>query len=274
MTTRQLAAGAAGGDAASRSVARRITRVLAALSAADEQGVSGAELARQTGLPTATAHRLLVELEREGVTVRRGTRGWVLGPVVLGWGAAAERQLSGRSRFHDALRAISGATKETVVLTVREGWHGTHVDLVEAPSRLRIVEHIGLRLPLTIGASRRAILGFLPGPERQRVLSRYGPAGAAGELLTRDLRVVAELGFCVSAGEVTAYSVGVAVPLLSQGTASASIMVGGPAARMRAPEVRLALEAIHAFIRPRDMLPPLAMDRAGEELAAAEKHAG
>lgn len=261
------------GDAAdSRSVARRITRLLAALSAADDDGLPAAELARRAELPPATAHRLLVELEREGVAVRRaGNRAWALGGIVLGWGDAARRQQAGRSQFHDMLRAIGKSTSETVVLTAREGWHGTHTDLVVSPTGLRIVERVGLRLPLTVGASRRAILAFLPGAERQRVLSRYVPAGPRREWLGSSLDLAKELGFSVSAGEVTAYSVGIAVPLLTQGVATASIMVGGPALRVTAAVLRSALEAMTDIIRPSDLLPPLDMDRTAEALAAAEE---
>jgi DNA-binding IclR family transcriptional regulator len=246
--------------------------LLAALSAADDDGLPAAELARRAELPPATAHRLLVELEREGVAVRRaGNRAWALGGVVLGWGDAARRQQAGRSQFHNVLRAIGKSTSETVVLTAREGWHGTHTDLVVSPTGLRIVERVGLRLPLTVGASRRAILAFLPEAEQQRVLSRYVPAGPRREWLGSSLDMTRELGFSVSAGEVTAYSVGIAVPLLSQGVATASIMVGGPALRVTAAVLRSALKAITDIIRPSDLLPPLDLDRTVEALAAAEE---
>jgi DNA-binding IclR family transcriptional regulator len=261
------------GDAVdSRSVARRITRLLAALSAADDDGLPAAELARRAELPPATAHRLLVELEREGVAVRRaGNRAWALGGMVLGWGDAARRQQAGRSQFHDVLRAIGKSTKETVVLTAREGWHGTHTDLVESPTGLRIVERVGLRLPLTVGASRRAILAFLPEAGRQRVLSRYVPTGPRREWLSSSLDLTREMGFSVSAGEVTAYSVGIAVPLLSQGVATASIMVGGPALRVTAAALQHALGAMTELIHPRNLLPPLDIDKTADALAAAEE---
>ncbi len=177
----------------------------------------------------------------------------------------------GRSQFHDVLRAIGTATSETVVLTGREGWHGTHTDLVVSPTGLRIVERVGLRLPLTVGASRRAILAFLPEAERQRILSRYVPAGPRREWLSDSLNLTRELGFSVSAGEVTAYSVGIAVPLLGQGVATASIMVGGPALRVTAAVLRQALEAMTDLIYPRDLLPPLDVGKTADALAAAEK---
>lgn len=252
----------------------RVTKLLGALSAADADGLTAADIARSAELPPATAHRLLVELEREGIAVRRGGRAWVLGGVVLGWGEAARQQQTGRSRFHDMLRAIGKTTSETVVLTVREGWHGTHTDIVVSPTGLRIVERVGLRLPLTIGASRRAILAFLPGAERQRILSRYVPDETEQELLTSNLGLTRQAGFAVSAGEVTAYSVGIAVPLLTRGVASSSIMVGGPALRMTAAAMQRALEAMRDIIRPADILPPLDIDATAEALTAAEELQG
>lgn len=255
-----------------RSVVRRVTRLLAALSAADADGLPAAELARRAQLPPATAHRLLVELEQEGVTVRRaGNRAWVLGGVVLGWGDAAKRQQSGRSRFHDFLRAIGRATSETVVLTIREGDYGTHTDLVISPTGLRIVERIGLRLPLTVGASRRAMLAFLPAAEQQRIMAGHVPDGPPRQSLRASLDLARDLGFCVSAGEVTAHSVGIAVPLLANGVPTASIMVGGPALRMTVSDLRGALEAMTTIIRPSDLLPPLQLDETMEALTAAQE---
>lgn len=251
---------------------RRVTKLLAALSAADTEGLPAAELARRAELPPATAHRLLVELEREGVTTRRtGTRSWALGGIVLAWGDAARRQQSGRSQFHDVLRAIGKATSETVVLTVREGGYGTHTDLVVSPTGLRIVERIGLRLPLTVGASRRAILAFLPEAEQQRAISRHVPADSDREWLRGSLDLTREMGFSVSAGEVTAHSVGIAVPLLTDGLATASIMVGGPALRMTAADLRGALVAMTQLIRPSDLLPPLDLEKTRDALAAAQE---
>lgn len=256
----------------SRSTVRRVTRLLAALSAADSDGLPAAELARRAELHPATAHRLLVELEREGVTIRRsGNRAWAMGGVVLGWGEAARRQQSGRSQFHDALRAIGKATSETVVLTVREGGYGTHTDLVVSPTGLRLVERIGLRLPLTVGASRRVMLAFLAEAEQQRILSRHVPDGPHRQWLRSSLDLTKDLGFCVSAGEVTAHSVGIAVPLLTNGVATASIMVGGPALRMTASDLPSALEAMTAIIRPSDLLPPLDVERTAEALTAAQE---
>lgn len=267
--------GSQSGPAVSRSMIRRLTKLLEALSTADADGLTAAELARDAELPAATAHRLLVELEREGVTVRRGgNRAWALGGVVLGWGQAAGQQQAGRSRFYDMLRAIGRITSETVVLTVREGWHGTHTDIAISPTGLRIVERIGLRLPLTIGASRRAILAFLPDAERQRILSRYAPDAAERELLTGNLDMIRQFGFSVSAGEVTAHSIGIAVPLLSRGVANSSIMVGGPAPRMTATAMQGALEAMRDVIRPADILPPLDIGAAAEAFTAARQLQG
>jgi DNA-binding IclR family transcriptional regulator len=85
------------------------------------------------------------------------------------------------------------------------------------------------------------------------------------------LDLTRELGFSVSAGEVTAYSVGIAVPLLTQGVATASIMVGGPAPRVTPAVMRQALEAMTELIRPLDLLPPLALDKTADALTAAEE---
>jgi DNA-binding IclR family transcriptional regulator len=256
----------------SHNMVRRITKLLAALSAADSDGLPAAELARRAELPPATAHRLLVELEREGVAVRRaGNRAWAMGGVVLGWGEAVRRQQSGRSQFHDVLRAIGKATSETVVLTVREGGYGTHTDLVISPTGLRIVERIGLRLPLTVGASRRVMLAFLPEVEQKPILSRHVPGSLHRQWLRSSLDLTKDLGFCVSAGEVTDHSAGIAVPLLTNGIATASIMVGGPALRMTATELRSALEAMTAVIRPSDLLPPLDIEKTAEALTAAQE---
>lgn len=72
------------------SVVNRTAALLRAVSSDTGTGVSTTELARRTGIPRATAHRLLESLATEGLVERDARSGqWFLGPEIYVLGAAS-----------------------------------------------------------------------------------------------------------------------------------------------------------------------------------------
>jgi DNA-binding IclR family transcriptional regulator len=218
-----------------KGVIPRLVTLLRHLSTADIESSSASELAAATEIPLQTVVRLLGDL-REGGLVLQDTRTkrWTLGPLALTMGAAAQRQISWVDLAHQSLQRLTAETKETSILTAREGASGTHVDIAVSPQPLRLTETVGLRRPLTTGGSRRVILAFLNPREREQVLRRLEEDGVVTNRaeLERQIATIRENGYAVSRGEVTSRTVGVAVPIMHQGSAVASIMVAGPDHRM------------------------------------------
>lgn len=233
-------------------VVRRAASVLRTLAECDSRGLSAAETARRTGIPLQTAHRILGELAGEGLSLQNpASKTWTLGPELLALGSAAGRQVNWVNRTRDVLRAISAETRETTVLTARTGTCGTIVDLVESPQPLRMAEHVGLRMPLNVGASRLVILAALGAVERAAVLDELAGQGVPIHVAAVESQcaAIAAAGYAVGSGEVTPYTVGVAVPVVVGGTCVGSMMVGGPVHRMGTGDVSRLSELLTRRVR-------------------------
>lgn len=212
----------------------RILDVLDVLRAS-ESPLSATEVGRRAGVPVQTAHRLLSELADGGLTLQDdAARSWSLGPMAIGLGAAARRQITVASLARPQLEQLAAGTRETVTFTLRDGIFGTYIDIVQSPENLRIVETIGTRLPLTIGASRWAILGALREPERGAVLQELHRAGYLPDVRDAQQRCheIAERGYALSFGAVTPQSFGISVAVPSRSAPTTSLSVGGPASRI------------------------------------------
>lgn len=248
-------------------VVRRAAAVLRTLADADSRGLSASEAARRTGIALQTVHRILGELAEEGLTLQDPVaKTWTLGPELLALGALAARQVNWIERARDVLRAVTVETQETAIMTARTGAYGTIVDLVESPQPLRLTERVGLRLPLSVGASRRAILAALNPTEREAVLGELQADGVPVDraAVEADCARIAAEGCAVSGGEVTPHTVGVAVPVVAAGRPVGSIMVAGPVHRMgqdavarfhgvlarRVPEVAQLWDALPRITQP------------------------
>lgn len=154
-----------GKDADPKGVVPRALALLRMLGSSGTRQVSTSELARRSGIPLQSVHRIMKELAGGGLVVQdQANRHWSLGPFALSLGAAAQQQFSWAGVVHESLIRITAATGETSILTINEGAYGSYLDIVESPQPLRLVEHVGQRLPLTVGASRRVILAYLPHP--------------------------------------------------------------------------------------------------------------
>jgi DNA-binding IclR family transcriptional regulator len=95
---------------------RRGLLVLRTLSRAAEP-LTAAEVARRTGLASATAQRLLATLSDEAMAVRDDDGGWRPGPGVLDLAGVGGELAALVARAGDVLRALANETGETAVLT-------------------------------------------------------------------------------------------------------------------------------------------------------------
>jgi DNA-binding IclR family transcriptional regulator len=210
------------------------------LATADGDRHNASDLARATQIPLQTVHRILRDLADGGLVLHDpSTRAWSLGPMALTLGSAAQRHITWTGVARTVLERITTTTRETTILTLREGAYASHTDIVESPQRLRLTEHVGLRLPLTVGASRRAILASLPDSDRATVLTSLAADGVTIEhaATTRQCQEIRKRGYAISRGEVSDHTVGVAVPVFRRDGAEASLLVAGPEHRMSQPVI-------------------------------------
>ncbi len=234
-----------------RSVERTLDLLIALERADLPQGLS--ELARATGIPKATAQRLLMVLERRGF-VEKERLYYQLGPGVVPLAGAF---LTGNSLARAALPMLEDLTflfEETVSLQVRQGFDRVVVQRVQSRHSLGCILQIGQRLPLHLGASGRVLMAAMPEEELHQLLETLGEMRLAdGTIFSREallarLEEIRQRGFAVSWGEREPGVVSVAAPVSrpDRGTIAA-LALTGPVNRMTDEKIdRLSVEVRRA----------------------------
>ena len=224
-------------------------------------GVS--DLGRATGMPKATAQRLLSVLERRGLIEKEDGR-YRLGAGIVPLARAFLESNSLTRAARPVLEELAVVSGETASLFVREGFDRVVVQRVEGPHSLRYTIRVGQRLPLHVGASGQVLAAAMPEDELRQLLAQLGEIRLAtgqtlthGDLLAK-LERVRQQGFAISIEERDVGVVSVAAPVARPGRGTiAAIAVTGPPSRMTREKIeyltvevrRAAQEVASAFGR-------------------------
>ena len=204
-----------------------------------DRKLSISEIARRTGLPRGTAHRVMttlreagfVEQERERDQYRLGIKLFELGNVVL---ANMDLHREAKS-FVEALTAISG---EGVHLCVFDGVQTIVVNRTE-PSRERTNTVVVMEAsPAHCTATGKAALAYQPESVVNRVISlglrSYTPQTITNPAALRaELAAIRKRGYAIDDEELSPGIRCVGAPIRNlSGRVFASISVSGPARRL------------------------------------------
>jgi DNA-binding IclR family transcriptional regulator len=188
------------------ALAKAMAVLQAVSDAADPPSV--AALARATGLPRPTVHRIVAALAAEGMvfeTARGGAFG--LGPRLMALAGRAWDRFELRNLAAAELAALRDTTGETVHLAVRSGGGMVYVDKLESPQAVRMASRIGTGVPLHSSSVGKAWLAALPAAEAAALLPRLALAAMTPRTLTTLPALRAEIerirarGYAVDAEE-------------------------------------------------------------------------
>lgn len=205
---------------------------------ANAPGLGVTELARRSGNTKARTFRLLSTLEQAGYVVRGPTTtDYVLGPMALVLGQAAQEQVSLARLGRRHLEELGRHFDENFQIRVRDGLESVSIAKWDSSQGVRVHSHVGARRALHAGASGKLLLAFAPEPLREQVLAtvldRYTPATPAQRLrLSKELAQIREQGHSISRGEVLDGVMALAVPVLdASGQVVASLSISLPETR-------------------------------------------
>lgn len=134
------------------------------------------------GMPKATLHRLLQTMVEEGLLrVDPVSRSYHLGLKLISYGYAALRDLDLRKQAEPHLSALRDLTGETTRLAIFDRGEMVYIDHKLSNQAINIDFKIGARGPSYCSGTGKAMLAFLPAPERREVL-----AGLKLRTLTRN----------------------------------------------------------------------------------------
>jgi DNA-binding IclR family transcriptional regulator len=195
-------------------------------------------IAGTLSLPIGSVHRLLNELAEEHVVEKDADGAWRLGHRLLG---IVDQQLEsvGFQRLaRPYCEAIAADVGETVNVNVLFGDGCVVIDKVLGGSeRMQLDWRVGARGPLHCGGSAKAILAYLPEPDRRRMVRLPKERFTANTITTTsgllaELRRIRERGYAIDDQEVVMGVFCVAVPILDRFQRPiGAISVSGPSVK-------------------------------------------
>ncbi len=152
---------------------KTLVKALALLQAVSEcpGDMSLTSLSQATGLPKATAYRLLTVLSEWDLVRADQVGAFWPGVECLRLGRSYLDSLDLRREALDLLKQLANSTGETCHLGVREGNRIVYVEKVEVPRAMRIYSRIGRTNPVHCTAMGKAMLAHSSSDEVQQVLS-------------------------------------------------------------------------------------------------------
>jgi DNA-binding IclR family transcriptional regulator len=169
-----------------------VEKTLAVLEAlADHSRIT--DIARVTGLPKSTVHRLLQAMVERGFAAVRSDGGYLAGPKVLVMAGKVLRPVDTVERARPALRALREESACTVHLAMVVGDELVYVDKVEANKPYRMPSRLGMSLSVHCSAIGKAVLASMAVSELDALMGRIRLAARTPNTITTPERLRAEL---------------------------------------------------------------------------------
>jgi DNA-binding IclR family transcriptional regulator len=156
---------------AGRSVLDKAFAILDALREA-QVDLTRAQLARRTGLPMTTVHRLATQLCEHGALEMTELKTYRVGPWLWEIGTLSAHTRTFRYVALPFMQDLYEATHENVQLAVPDGFDALVVERVRGRTSVPITSRVGGRLPLHSTGVGKAILAFSSAEFQEAVMAR------------------------------------------------------------------------------------------------------
>lgn len=202
---------------AGESVLHKHLRVLQAFDAL-RPFLTLTEIADASGLALSTAHRLVAELEREGLLERMPDRTYRLGVRLWEFASRTPGALGLRELARPWLGAVHARIRQHTQLGVLAGRDVLFIERMSTRDAVLNATLIGGRIPLPVSSSGLVLLAHASPALIDDVIAHDWPAYTpttlrGGEALRAKLRHVLADGFAVTDGYIHTESRGIAVPV-------------------------------------------------------------
>lgn len=216
----------------------RAIRVLEILSSAP-QGLSLAQLSKETKVPKSTMFRILFTLHENAVVIEDPERKtFTLGMKLLDWGNAALAKVDLKNIAHSHLVKLAQETRESFYLAILDHDDVILIDHVDTPEVWKMVTRLGHRSPVHCTATGLVLIADLNQQELDNVLARRGLQKYTSKTVTSKLKLKKRLedvraqGYAIVDGEYKPDLFAIAVPIQDHtGKVTASLMTAIPSGR-------------------------------------------
>jgi DNA-binding IclR family transcriptional regulator len=230
------------------------SKLLSIIAAFDERhrSLTLTELARRSGIPVPTAHRITHELVSGGALQRTDGGLYMVGPLL--WEAGLLAPLQGRLRqvAEPFLHDVYAATMATVHLAVRDGDQVLYLHRMRGLASVPILSTVGSRLPMHATGVGKVLLAHAPLDVQERVfasLTRITPHTITrGTVLSAQLERIRRDGVARTSEEMSLGACSLAVPVVQASDGAVSAAIGVVVATLKRDRQRL-LAALHVASR-------------------------
>lgn len=198
------------------------------------------DLSAELGLPRQTVHRVLQQLEAEGLLQRDLSRDrFFIGPRLTRLALDALEAANHTGPTRAVLKALVDEIGETCNIGVLDGREVIYIERVECDWPLRLQLKAGSRVPVHCTSIGKLLLAYQSRPVRQRTiaaapLERFTEHTITDpEILDAAFGEIRKLGYATNQEEYNAGIVSLAVPIKNaEGRAVAGLAVHAPLVRM------------------------------------------
>jgi DNA-binding IclR family transcriptional regulator len=201
-----------------RTVVTKAAMILDAF-AGNRIAMSLSELARATGLPSSTVHRIAGELVAWGGLERTLSGDYAVGIRLWEIAARSRRSYGVRETAMPFLQGLFDLTRQHVQLAVLDGSDALLIEKISAAHAIGTIGRVGGRLPLHASAVGKALLASSPADVQSRILARprvvYTPFTlTSARALRHELAETRRRGFALVTEELSLGAVSCAAPIM------------------------------------------------------------
>jgi DNA-binding IclR family transcriptional regulator len=229
----------------------RVMDIIEAVSKA-ERPLSPADLALLLDIPKPSIHRLLNQLENDGV-VQTNMRGLIVPGLRLhgvAWGVLHSQRFSAARRA--ILEQLTEQTGETCGIAIAKGSEMIYYDRVQSDWPLQLNLPVGSHTPAWCTASGKLYLSSLPKQRRQKIISHLPLRQYArntivdAEALEADLTTTRQRKIGTDNEEFVDGMAGCAVPILdAEGRLCACLFIHAPLLRKSLDQLLSYSDILH-----------------------------
>jgi IclR family acetate operon transcriptional repressor len=204
---------------------RSVHGAITVLEALVESGESAklAEIARRSGRPKPTVHRILRTFVESGYATAEGDGSYAPGPRIVMLAARLRAAIDYGRLVRPLMEDLLRVTPDTVHFALLSGTHAVYAEKVEGTAPYQMRSWIGMSCELHCTAIGKAILALLPDRKRSALLdlltldSHTPKTITTREALERELDLTLERGYSIDDEENEAGIRCVAAPVMGYG---------------------------------------------------------
>ncbi|MGV8895175.1 MAG: IclR family transcriptional regulator [Rhodoglobus sp.] len=219
-------------------------------------GAVASALARESGFPLSTAHRLLGILVREGFAkFDQTTRQYAVGIRIFELAQSVSVAYGFAGMTRPILEELSAITKEASLLTVRDNDRQLYVQTIAGPQQVSVNGEPGRHGPLHCTAVGKVLTAFAVDSVREQLLASISLDACSPNSITDraafrlEIEKVRRLGYAIADEEHELGIRAIAVPVFVHGEVVAALATAAPAYRASVERLEEYVPHLHETAR-------------------------